>query len=141
MISHLVGHLIIYQNFFPKKLSEIRTFLLNIIATANTNLEYIESLLYSIHHLLLKKTTLNHSDIPDYVDKIVPHLLAKPIASSLYGNTSTMQNVLCEESIIKIIAGIISVITQNLNIRYEIRRIAFGNNEIGLLIKNIFLFY
>jgi hypothetical protein len=91
------------------------------VATAEIYLEYTESLLHSLHSLLLKKT--NHPDISRYIDTLVPHLLAKSIGPSLRDKAevnNTTQSVFCEEKVIKIVAGIISVITKNLNARYEI---------------------
>lgn len=74
----------------------------------------------SLHSLLLKKT--HHSDISRYVDIILPHLLTKSIGPSLYGSSdieNTIQSVFFDKKVIKIVAGIISVITKNLNVRYE----------------------
>jgi hypothetical protein len=83
-------------------------------------LEYSVSILQSLHSLLLKKT--HHSDISRYVDIIVPHLLTKSIEPSLYGKSEvndTIQSVFFDKKVIKIVSGIISVITKNLNVRYE----------------------
>jgi len=83
-------------------------------------LKYSESLLNSLYSLLLKKSSLNHSDISRYVNTLVPHLLTKSIGPSLHDKAEVnnmMRSVFCEEKIIKIVAGIISVITKNLNVR------------------------
>ncbi|RIA93901.1 Dos2-interacting transcription regulator of RNA-Pol-II-domain-containing protein [Glomus cerebriforme] len=115
-LSELAIEPILFEAYVPQILKKL-DFASSNFSTAGIDLEYSESLLHSLHSLLLKKT--NHSDISRYVDTLVPHLLTKSIGPSLYDKpevNNTIQSVFCEEKIIKIVAGIISVITKNLNV-------------------------
>ncbi|CAB4400794.1 unnamed protein product [Rhizophagus irregularis] len=110
-LSELAIEPILFEAYVPQILNKLD------FASAEIDLEYSESLLQSLHNLLLKKT--HHSDISRYVDIIIPHLLTKSIGPSLYGNSdieNTIQSVFFDKKVIKIVAGIISVITKNLNV-------------------------
>ncbi|CAI2171239.1 19808_t:CDS:10 [Funneliformis geosporum] len=112
-LSEFAVEPILFEAYVPQVLKKLG------FASSIAGIEYSESLLHSLHTLLLKKTSLNHSDIPRYVNSLIPQLLTKSIMPSLHGKAEVdniMQRVFNEEKIIKIVAGIISAITKNLNV-------------------------
>ncbi|CAG8627666.1 4011_t:CDS:10 [Funneliformis caledonium] len=112
-LSEFAVEPILFEAYVPQVLKKLD------FASSIAEIEYSESLLHSLHTLLLKKTSLNHSDISRYVNSLVPQLLTKSIMPSLHGKAEVnnlMKSVFYEEKIIKVVAGIISVITRNLNV-------------------------
>ncbi|RHZ75216.1 hypothetical protein Glove_216g121 [Diversispora epigaea] len=122
-ISEISIERIIFEALVPEilvKLDGVNTF------SSNLSKEYIESLLHTLHTLFVKKSSLNHDDISKYANILIPHLIAKCVGPTLEirknhddKGEEYCDDVFCDLKIIQTIAGIISIVTKNMNSREQ----------------------
>ncbi|CAG8610375.1 3379_t:CDS:10 [Ambispora leptoticha] len=91
----------------------------NIQSATGAVSDYLQALLSALHNILIKKSDLKHSDIARYVDLLLSRLLAALIGPTLKNNDQSMDNAFLDLKILKIVAGIISIITRNLDIEEQ----------------------
>ncbi|CAG8605299.1 8685_t:CDS:10, partial [Gigaspora rosea] len=113
-ISKISVEPILFEALVP----EILTKLDNVLSPlSSVNCDYTEAILQALHSLLLKKSSLGHTDISRYVETIIPHLLARCIEPTLNFNCELEQpSVFCDLRIVRVVAGIISTITKSLSV-------------------------
>lgn len=113
-ISKISVEPILFEALVP----EILTKLDNVLSPlSSVNCDYTEAILQALHSLLLKKSSLGHTDISRYVEIIIPHLLARCLEPTLNFNCELDQpSVFCDLRIVRVVAGIISTITKSLSV-------------------------
>ncbi|CAG8738736.1 10758_t:CDS:10, partial [Dentiscutata erythropus] len=113
-ISKISVEPILFEALVPEILAKLDNVLSPL---SSVNCDYTEAILQALHSLLLKKSSLGHTDVSRYVDTIIPHLLARCVEPTLNFNCESEQyTVFCDLRIIRVVAGIISTITKSLNV-------------------------
>ncbi|CAG8443712.1 9188_t:CDS:10 [Diversispora eburnea] len=119
-ISEVAIEKVIFEALVPEILAKLDV-------SSNLSIEYIEFLLHTLHTLFIKKSSLNHDDISKYSNILIPHLISKCVGPTLEIRSKNHDDkgeeyygdVFCDLKIIQTIAGIISIITKNMNSREQ----------------------
>jgi hypothetical protein len=94
------------------------------------NLAYIYSILAAIADTLTNKVDQKHTDVPKYIDRLVPYLLDSLILSSLSSGKQNM--IAADHRIVAVAAQILALVVETLPLRFVLRA-----SNLSLIIHSV----